>query len=76
VSNDAKGKPKKRVFYAVIEVDPDAGDGEIWDGDKFDVAAWIESGMCGCSKFEADPTVWDNITDFINDNSLEALADI
>lgn len=66
----------KKFFFAIIEVDDEAIDGETWGGDKFDVAAWIDAGMCGCSKFEVSATVWDNLKDFFEDNVLETLAEV
>lgn len=65
----------KQRFIAIIEVDDETYEGEKWLGDKYDVACWIDSGMCGISKFDAEATVWDNLADFFNDNVLETLAD-
>ena len=67
----------KVKFYAIIEVDTEAflNDAEPWDGDKYDVAAWIDSGMSGCSKYSVDASVWDNLKHFFEDNVLETLAE-
>ncbi len=65
----------KVKFFAIIEVDTEALPDEVWDGDKFDIACWIDSAMCGCSKFDVESEVWDNLQDFFNDNVLETIAE-
>jgi hypothetical protein len=65
----------KQRFIAIIEVEDETYDGQRWEGDKYDVAAWIDHGMCSCSKHEVGAEVWDNLKDFFEDNVLETLAE-
>ncbi len=72
----------KIKFYAIIEIDTEAysnlaGETQIreWDGDKCDVAIWIDAGMSGCSNYSVDAQVWDNLKHFFEDNVLDTMAE-
>ena len=62
-----------RKFFVVLELRDDK-----WDGDKHDMATWIDSAM---NSFDANPgdiesTVYDNLEDFVHDHVLDVLASL
>lgn len=55
-----------RRFIAIIDV------GEDWDGNKSDMATWLDAAMQGG---DVESIVYDSIADLVADNVLDALAE-
>lgn len=65
-----------RKFIAIIEIDDEGLDGLAWEGDKNDVACWVDTVMTPFgANYEVTSTVYDSITDLVADNALDALAE-
>jgi len=65
-----------KKFIAIIEIDDEGLTGDTWEGDKHDVACWIDGAMTPYgANYEVSSTVWASLSEFIADHALDALAE-